>query len=164
MTHLEAVAGDCNARRPPSKLRHPDPCPVDTGLLQWIEREQPSLGVPFMYTELPDCGGCGTGVWKRVKWCPAINTYCGPRNLDPNWHANLLALTKALKPLIDSGKIGAVALGDELVDHGVSFENFSSVATVLRQELGPKVKLLANDACGAGGVGDDPCRAGLYQL
>ena len=147
VTHLEAIAGDCNARRPPSKQRHPDPCPVDTGLLQWIEREQPSLGVPFMYTELPDCGGCGTGVWKRVKWCPATKDYCGPRNLDPNWHANLLALTKALKPLIDSGKIGAVALGDELVDHGVSFENFSSVATVLRQELGPKVKLLANDAC-----------------
>ena len=146
VTHLEVVAGGCNARRP-SKRRNPDPCPVDTELLDWIDREQPSLGTPFMYTELPDCGGCGTGVWKRVAWCPAINDYCGPRNLDPNWHSNLLALTKALKPLVDSGKVGAVALGDELVDHGVSFENFSAVATVLREQLGPKVKLLANDAC-----------------
>jgi hypothetical protein len=136
VTHLEVVAGGCNARRPPSKQRNPDPCPVDTELLDWIEREQPSVGTPFMYTELPDCGGCGTGVWKRVAWCPAINDYCGPRNLDPNWHSNLLALTKALKPLVDSGKVGAVALGDELVDHGVSFENFSAVATVLREQRG----------------------------
>ena len=38
-------------------------------------------------------------------------------------------------------------MGDELVDHGVSFENYSSVAAILRRELGAKVKLLSNDAC-----------------
>ena len=151
VTHIEVVAGDCNHGRPPSSQKHPDPCPVDTTLLRLIEQEWAATRTPFMYTELPDCGGCGTGVWKRVAWCPKARggkgDYCGPRNLDPNWHSNLLAITSALKPLVASGKVGAVALGDELIDHGVSFENFTSVANVLREELGPTVTLLANDAC-----------------
>jgi hypothetical protein len=120
---------------------------VDKDLMAFIEAEQPALGVPYMVTELPDCGGCGTGVWKRVPWCPATKSYCIPQELDPNWHSNLLAITTALRPLVDSGKVGAIAMGDELIDHGVSFENFTTVANILRQELGPKVKLLSNDAC-----------------
>lgn len=151
VTHIEVVAGDCNHGRPPSGQKHPDRCPVDKELLELVEQQQPATRTPFMYTELPDCGGCGKGVWKRVPWCPKARggkgDYCAPRMLDPRWHANLLAITSAIKPLVDNGQIGAVALGDELVDHGVSFENFTSVANVLRQQLGPNVKLLANDAC-----------------
>ena len=155
VTHIEVVAGACNHGRPLSAQQHPDPCPVDTELLELIQ--SPAWQFPateahpsFMYTELPDCGGCGTGVWNRVPWCPEANAWC-PQSLDPNWHRNLLAITQALRPLVDSGKVGAVALGDELVDNGVSLENVSSVARVLRQQLGPAVKLVMNAACGVFG-------------
>ena len=94
-------------------------CPVDRELLAFIDTNQPKLGIPYMCTELPDCGGCGLGIWKRVRWCPATQSYCEPQALGPNLHANLLAITTALKPLVDAGKIGAVQLRDELMDHGV---------------------------------------------
>lgn len=142
-----------NHGRPPSSQQHPDPCPVDTALLKLIQSPKwrlPATGPAFMYTELPDCGGCGTGVWKRVPWCPKTNSWC-QQSLDPNWHKNLLEITTALKPLVDSGRIGAVDLGDELVSNGVSLENITAVANVLRQQLGPAVKLIMNDACGVFG-------------
>ena len=111
VTHLEAVAGGCNthgASRTPVHRNPPrarDACPVDRDLLAFIESEQPKLGLPYMYTELPDCGGCGTGVWRRFPLCPVKGYHaCTPANcassspdcddaqLDPNWRANLLAI------------------------------------------------------------------------
>ena len=164
VTHLEAVASGCNtynpARTPTGRHNTPDACPVDRALLAFIEAEQPALGVPYMYTELPDCGGCGDGVWRRFPSCVAKHYHpctpehcsspskdCNDAQLDPNWQKNLLAITAALKPLVDSGKIGAIQMGDELIDHGVTFENYTAVANVLRHELGSKVKIFSNDAC-----------------
>ena len=173
VTHIQVVAGNCNYGLPPSQQQHPDPCPSDAALLELIERSEEAWTTPFMYTELPDCGGCGTGVWKRIAFCPtarggkgdycgsfaahcggtscglpACQQFCGGGSLDKNWRTNLLAIAAGLRPLVDSGKIGAVALGDELVDFGVSLENITSVANLLRKELGTKVKLILNDACG----------------
>eukprot|EP01052_Picozoa_sp_SAG31_P045574 SAG31_NODE_8378_length_1463_cov_1.504399_1_plen_364_part_00 len=172
VTHLEVVSGDCNHGRPPSDQHHPDPCPVDTALMELIQHWEPgnqarqqltarghAAAPSFMYAELPDCGGCGKGVWKRVEWCPngpGGPHWCHPQGLDPHWHANLLAITAALKPLVDSGKVGAVALGDELVSFGVSLQNVTTVANMLRQQLGPAVKLVLNDACGALGPASWP--------
>ena len=175
VTHLEVVAGDCNHGRPPSSQQHPDPCPVDTALMDLIRQLNPAsdqaqaqqqrwrqaqqqeelatrAAAPpsFMFAELPDCGGCGKGVWKRVQWCPRAAAWC-PQSLDPNWHGNLMAIAAALKPLVASGKVGAVALGDELVSNGVSLQNITTVANVLRVQLGPAVKLVLNDACGVFG-------------
>ena len=171
VTHIEVVSGDCNHGRPASGQQHPDPCPVDTALMELIQHWEPAgdpdlpeqarqpaqrptaRGSPvpsFMFAELPDCGGCGKGVWKRVAWCPNAPggpRWCRPQGLDPHWHANLLAIAAALKPLVDSGKVGAVALGDELVDSGVSLQNITTVADLLRKQLGPAVKLVMNDAC-----------------
>ena len=153
VTHIEVVAAPCNHGNPPARQQDPDPCPVDTALLELVQRQPaPITGATpsFMFSELPDCGGCGTGVWKRVAWCPKTRSWC-PQSLDPNWHANLLAITAALKPLVENGKVGAVALGDELVDFGVSLQNVTSVASLLRKQLGPTVKLVLNDACGVFG-------------
>ena len=170
VTHLEVVAGDCNHGRPASGQQHPDPCPVDTVLMELIQHWEPA-GDPeqarqrptqrptaraapapsFMFAELPDCGGCGKGVWKRVAWCPDAPggaRWCRPQGLDPHWRTNLLAIAAALKPLVDSGKVGALALGDELVSSGVTLQNISTVADLLRKQLGPVVKLVLNDACG----------------
>lgn len=130
VTHLEATSPGCKTWIPGDD----DPgCPVDFEVIRFIDAEQPRLGVPYIYSSLPECGGCGKGVWHRLPTCVAKHyaycfpescndpntTTCDDRRLDPRWHENVLNLTAHLRPLVESGKVGALFLGDELVDHGV---------------------------------------------
>jgi hypothetical protein len=152
-THWSTVAGGCNMLLPDKVQNHSGRCPADTLITGRMEAAFREYRLPGMYGELPGCGeggpepkGCGKAVWHRCEGpgCAPPRNYSG---LDRNWRQNIAAIAATLRPAVAAGTVSAVFLGDELVCHGVPFANFSAVARTLRQELGPKVLLLAND-CG----------------
>ena len=72
--------------------------PVSARVLKLMVEAKHLYNVSSMYTELPDCGGCGNGIWHRRR-----AAFPGPGGLDPRWAPNLDAIIAALRPLVDNG-------------------------------------------------------------
>ena len=71
-----------------------------TEVLGDIQNAYTKYKMTSMYGPLPDCSGCGKGVFDR-----------GHGKLDPNWQTNLQNLLQQAQPYIDKGIITGYFLG-----------------------------------------------------
>ena len=109
--------------------------PVCPDTLQQIAEGYDKYKIPSLYGNLPDLHGNGQGVFDIAH-----------KGLDPKWQENLVAITAALKPFLANGSCVGIFVGDEIVaSHGVPFANYTTVVSRLRELVGPKAILMANE-------------------
>eukprot|EP01052_Picozoa_sp_SAG31_P001847 SAG31_NODE_62_length_28678_cov_21.548270_18_plen_403_part_00 len=109
-----------------------------------VQLHNRSLQVDFtmMYGPLPDCNGCGSGVWDRKH-----------RGLDLNWK-NVLARTLATLP---AKGVAGIFVGDELMCGGIPYSDFSSVLQQIRMARPRGFLLYANECRWSCGLHDAAC-------
>jgi hypothetical protein len=96
----------------------------------------------MLFGPLPDCDGCGAGVWARRR-----------KGLDRNWPQNLDA---ALAKLPAGPGLAGIFVGDELMCGGIPYSNFSSVLRRIRAAR-PGALLYANECRWSCGLHDASC-------
>ena len=95
-----------------------------TEVLNDISSAYTKYNMTSMYGPLPDCGGCGDGIFDRSGGA-----------LDPNWSSNLQNLLKIAQPYVTKGIITGFFLGDELCCAGLPLSNLTSVADMIRSTV-----------------------------
>jgi hypothetical protein len=107
------------------------------------------LGMKIMANVENQTGPCGGALSSFLGniWSRGNGYGCkSPKGLCPDWEAYLTAYIAHMKPLVDSGKIFGIFLGDELVCSGIPYADLSKVAGRLKAAM-PKAWVYLNE-CG----------------
>jgi len=96
-----------------------------TQVLNDINNAYNTYQMKSLYGPLPDCSGCGNGIFDRSHG-----------KLDPNWSDNLQHLLETVQPFINNGTVLGYMLGDELCCAGLPLSNLTTIADTIKSYAG----------------------------
>ena len=95
---------------------------------------------------LPDVGGnisdCSTSKYYPIFYRSPTAGVC------PKWSSNLNYWISQIEPFIDNKTINGYFIGDELCCHGLNYTYFKSIVTSIRESIGNKPIIMANECVG----------------